>query len=250
VSIAEVFLYGFNLNNRNWNSREYFGPTNLDQTHRLTAVTNFIAPGGVRLGSIWTFRTPTAQSIRIPLLNPTLTGLNSLVANDLNGDTIADLLPGLGAGQFGRKVKNLTAMNQVVQQFNSAYSGKLTAHAQALVNAGLFTESQLVKLGAVIPSIPSVPIDNPNPWHNLFTMNLMVERPIVRERFRIGPFVQIFNVFNHAPPGLYTSLSNTFGALNYDYDNAPPGFRESDLNRTRGRNAPTRNLLLGIRIEF
>jgi Carboxypeptidase regulatory-like domain len=240
------------LDNHNWNSRDTFGPTALDQTHRLTAITSFRVPGGIRLGSVWSFQTPSPQSIRVPILSSALIGSNNLFGGDLNGDAIIDLMPGLGAGQFGRRVKSLAALNQVIQQFNYTYAGKLGAHAQALTSAGLFTEDQLKRLGAVISPIPLVPLNNPNPWHNVFTTNLMVQRPLVFERFRIGPFLQVFNLFNHAPAGMYSaSLSGTFGSLNYDYGNAPPGFRASDLNQSvRGRNAATRNILFGLRIDF
>jgi hypothetical protein len=249
---AELAIFGSVLNNRNWNSRETFGPTSLDQTHRLTAITNFTIPGGVRLGSVWYFRTPSPQSIRIPILTSALTGSNSLLGGDLNGDGLIDLLPGLGAGQLGRKVKSLAALNQVIQQFNDTYAGQLTAHGQALATAGLFTPAQLSKLGGGISPIPLVPLTNPNPWHNLFTTNLIVQRPIALERFRIGPFFQAVNLFNHAPPGLYSpTLTQTFGSLNFDYANAPAGLQSADLNRSvRGRNTGTRAVLLGIRIDF
>jgi hypothetical protein len=49
------------------------------------------------------------------------------------------------------------SLNNVISAFNSNTAGKLTPAAQALVNAKLFTTSQLQQLGAVVPSIPLAP---------------------------------------------------------------------------------------------
>jgi hypothetical protein len=247
----EMLFFTSLLNNHNWNSRDDFGPTSLDQTHRLTAVSSFSLPGGFRIGSIWTFRTPSAVSIFIPIQSAALTGSNGRFGDDLNGDNIPDLLPGLGAGQFGRKVKSFATLNHVIGNFNSAYGGTLSAYGQALVNAGLFTESQLQRLGATVSPIPLVPLTNPNPWHNVFNTDLSLERPVRLERFQFGPCVQVFNLFNHAPAGLYSGLGGTFGALNFDYTKAVPGQRASDLNsNARGRNTSTRALRVGVRLQF
>ena len=178
---------------------------------------------------------------------------------DLNGDggtgttPRGDILPGIDAGQFGRAVKNFSDLNAIIQAFNSAYAGQLTEHGKALVAAGLFTEAQLKKLGAVVPAIPLVPANNPNPWHNYFTTDLRVDRPInlkVTEAAQFVPFVDFFNLFNHAPVGTYGGLTGRYGALNYDYANAPVGARAADLDITRGRIASGRRLQFGFRFNF
>jgi hypothetical protein len=202
---------------------------------------------------VWVFRTPVPQNVSLPALTSALSGNNDVFASDLNGDGHPDLLPGLGAGQFGRKVKSFADLNRVITRFNDTYAGTLTPHGQALVNAGLFTEAQMKRLGAVISPIPLVPLTNPEPWHNRFTTDIILQRPITfRERIHAGPFLQVANLFNHAPAGLYgPSLSATFGSLNYDYAKAPAGLQAADLNRSiRGRNAATRAVLLGVRVDF
>ena len=103
-----------------------------------------------------------------------------------------------------------------------------------------------------MPTIPLIPAGAPNPWHNLFTTDLRFDRPIkfFREGWRLLPYVDFINLFNHAPAGLYTGLGNTFGSLNYDYANAAPGLQASDLTASRGRNTGTRQIQIGIRFDF
>jgi hypothetical protein len=239
------------LNNRHWNSRETFGPNGLDATHSLAIRGVFTTPGGFRLGSTWIFRTPPASSLYIPVMGAATSGSNYLFATDVDGDAVTDLVPGLGAGQYGRRVKSFRELNRLLDAFNRSYAGSLTAHGRALVNAGLFTEAQMKRLGATVPIIPLAPENNPNPWHNLFTTNLRLERPVRFECVRVHPFVQIYNLFNHAPAGPFGGLNGLFGSLNFDYASAPPGRQGSDLNGTyRFRNAGTRQIQTGIRFEF
>jgi hypothetical protein len=58
------------------------------------------------------------------------------------------------------------------------------------------------------------------------------------------------NLFNHAPSGTYSGLHGTFGALNFDYANAQAGMQVADLTSRRGRIATTRQLQVGLRVEF
>ena len=103
-------------------------------------------------------------------------------------------MPGIGAGGFGRRVNSIGELNQALTAFNQNYAGKLTPAGQALVNAGIFTQAQIVALKGVTPTIPLVPAGNPNPWHNIFTTDLRVTRPItIKEKWRISPFADIIN---------------------------------------------------------
>jgi hypothetical protein len=238
--------------NRDYNSKACFGPNNLDFTHMLSVAGYLTVPGGFRLNSFWTFRTAAAQNLYIP--NFAYGSPNYVYEFDLNGDNFQDRLPGVGAGQFGRAVKSFADLNKIIQQFNQTSAGQLAGHAQALAAAGLFTEAQLKALGAVIPSIPLVPTGNPNPWHNLFTTDLRFDRPVNLGRFREGmtftPYVDFYNLFNHAPAGIYGGLGATFGSLNYNYATAGPGNGPSDLDISRGRIVPTRKVMIGLRFQF
>jgi hypothetical protein len=248
------------LDNRRWNRKETFGPNNLDFTHSLHVGGLMTVPGGFRLNSVWSFRTAGAQNLYVPNLGGAISGTNGFFGTDINGDggvgttPRADVLPGVNAGQFGRAVKDFKALNQIIQQFNQNYAGKLTPHGQALVSAGLFTEAQLRRLGAVIPTIPLVPENNPNPWHNLLVTDLRFDRPVnlgkLREGMQLVPFVDFFNLFNHSPAGLYGGLTGRFGALNFDYAAAGPGLKASDLDAQRHRINATRKVQIGVRFDF
>jgi hypothetical protein len=94
-----------------------------------------------------------------------------------------------------------------------------------LVNAGLFTPTQLQELGAVVPSIPLAPKGQVG-LDNFIANDLRVSWPfhIGRlESLNIIPSIDIFNVVNKAnfdpPNGLNTftlrgALSGTPGSLN------------------------------------
>ena len=237
--------------NMNINKRQYFGPTGLDFRHILTGAEFLTLPGGFRVNTIWHFRTVPAESIFLPDLGGGASGSNAGFSIDTTTDNIIDLLPGLSAGDFGRKISSLNDLNKTIQDYNSKYAGDLTPHGQALVTAGLFTADQLTQLGAVMPLIPLIPGGAPNPWHHLYTTDLRFDRPtkLFREGWQITPYVDIINLFNHAPSNVYFGLDNTFGSLNFDYT-AAPGQQASDLSQAIGRNAGPRQVQLGFRFDF
>ena len=108
-----------------------------------------------------------------------------------------------------------------------------------------------MKLGAVIPSIPLIPAGAPDPWHNVFTTDVRMKRPIVvKEHWKIAPFADIINLFNHAPMASYGGLGATFGSLNFDYGAAAPGQKQSDLAFSRGRVSGLRQVQVGVRLDF
>jgi hypothetical protein len=246
--------------NHNWNSKASFGPTGLDYTHHLRASWFFTAPGGFVFNSFWTFRTAGAQNLTVPNMGGAISGANGMFGTDLNGDggpgstPRTDILPGFNGGQFGRAVKSFKDLNNIIQQYNSTQAGQLTPNGKALVSAGLFTEAQLKRLGAVSPTIPLVPENNPTPWHNMLNCDLRFMRPIklarLREGMQIVPSVDFLNLFNHAPRGLYGGLAKTFGTLNYNYAAAGPGLQASNLDYRVGRLNATRKVQIGIRFDF
>jgi hypothetical protein len=248
------------LDNHVPNAQYTFGPNNLDFTHMFNLNNTITIPGGFRFNSFWNFRTAGAQNITVPNFGGAISSQGGFFGTDLNGDggrgttPQGDVLPGVNAGQFGRAVKNFEDLNAIITAFNSNYAGKLTPHGQALVKAGLFTEAQLVKLGAVTQTIPLVPTSNPNPWHNRFTTDLRVDRPInlgkVREGLSVNPFLDFFNLFNHNPRALYGGLGATTGSLNYDYSKAG-NMTESGLDSRQGRlDTFGRRLQFGFRVNF
>src|SRR5207245_6547629 len=58
-----------------------------------------------------------------------------------------DVLPGTNIGSFGRGV-TAGNINNFINAFNTGSANTLTPAGQALVAAGLFTQAQLIALGA------------------------------------------------------------------------------------------------------
>jgi hypothetical protein len=247
------------IDNHIWNNPAVFGPAGLDYRHVLNAGVTMILPLGVNLNTGWALRSAAPATINVPnFSSATSSNDNGIFSTDLNGDggtsassPRSDPLPGVNVGQFGRAVGSLDQLNAIITAFNQAYAGKLTPAAQALVSRGLLTQAQLLKLQAVIPTIPLVPAGNPNPWHNLFTTDMRVTRPVViKEHWKISPFADIINLFNHAPMATYGGLGATFGSLNFNYVNAAPGQRVPDLANSKGRLNGLRQVQVGLRLDF
>lgn len=246
-----------NNNNHNPNDSHWFGQTPLDATHRLNLSYQLTLPFGFQLNSLWHLSSIGAGTLTLPNLASATGGSNQLFSTDVNGDgRVAgqDLVGSTTAGQVGRSIHSISDLNNAINAYNQNYAGKITPAGQALVSAGLFTQAQLVQLGAVTPTLAPIPTTNPNPfgpWN--FTTDIRLTRPIkFKERFEVRPFLDIFNLFNHAPFGGYAGggLGGTFGSLNYDYKNAPAGEQYSDLQFQNGRITDTRRLQFGVRLDF
>ncbi|MBV9308057.1 MAG: hypothetical protein JOZ45_18060, partial [Acidobacteriaceae bacterium] len=243
-------------NNNNPNDPVYFGPTGLDYRHVLTVANVSTLPLGFRINTITQFRTAPPQILFMPALGAT-SGANFIFGTDLNGDggsttstSRTDLVPGLNYGQFGRAIGSFAELNQVITNYNNTVAGRLTPAGQDLVSTGIFTQAQMVQLGAVSPRIPLVSATAPNPFHNVFTTDLRFDRPVrfFGEHLLVTPFVDFFNVFNHAPMAGYGGLGATFGSYNFAY--TQPGQSASDLALQTGRISLTRQVQFGIRADF
>jgi len=117
---------------------------------------------------------------------------------DVTGDgTTGDVLPGQNIGTFMRGVSP-SGLNKVISAYNSSLAGKITPAGQALISAGLFTQAQLVSLGATTDTVSPAPAGEVgNDWLRIFDAKLSY--PIkIKERFTIDPSVGIYNLFNFA----------------------------------------------------
>jgi hypothetical protein len=235
--------------NRNYNSD--FGPNALDRTHNLTVSASMDLIGGFRLDQIWRVSTAPPLTLTIPGSG----NANSIFRTDFNGDggtgttPRTDILPGTNIGDFGRKIKNLAALNQYIIRYNQDYAGQITPHGQRLVDAGLFTEAQLKALGAVLPTIAQIPLGNPDPFETRWNADMRLSRPIRfgGERFVLEPSFSVFNVFNNNASLTYTGLSGGFGSLNYNYDTES---ELADLKESRGLAFRRRQMQWGLRFTF
>jgi len=234
---------------------KFFGPAGLDRTHQLSFGLLTTLPWGINVNTTTRIASPLAQSVFLSCQD---CGAAEIFMSDLDGDgIIEDPLPGTNRGSFGRDVPDGSALNQLIGSFNSQVtSGTLTPAGRALVTAGLFTEAQLNALGATFNN--GVPVDlapsNQVGLDWFSTTDVRVSKVFtIKERVKIQPMVEVFNLFNLAnydPPGnrLSAFLSGAPGSIN----GTTPGTRSNRYGLGSGSFAPgiPRAFQFGIRVDF
>jgi hypothetical protein len=139
----------------------------------------------------------------LTLLLPNSGAPGEIFRTDVTGDgTLGDPLPGTNIGTFGRSVK-VGGLNNLLNSYNSSSAGQLTPAGQALVSAGLFTQSQLDQLGAVTPTLALAPAGQVGVSPR-FTTDLYIAWELhpnkllhgISERVVVEPQISLFNVFN------------------------------------------------------
>jgi len=198
----------------------FSGPSTLDRPNQLNFGGYFDLPLNFRLGFVSHFWSALPTSIQIPSSaggSSNTTG--EIYLSDFTGDgTVGDLMPGTTVGNFGRGI-SIGSLNSLINNFNSTVATNVTPAGQALVNAGLFTQAQLMALGAHPSDLTAAPADEADMrGMRAFDLTLAWEGKI-RERFTISPSVGFYNLFNFANfdlPGnaLSGSLTGSAGSIN------------------------------------
>ena len=169
------------------------GPANFDRTHQFSIGAVFDLHKAPKVAFIAHIASPFAQAMSI--VDQGRAG--EMFYTDFTGDgTTGDFLPGTRNGAFGRDVKasNLTSF---LNKYNSTVAGTILPAGKALVDAGLFTDDQLIALGAVADSVPLGPTTDRANLGWLKSMDLKVSWPIkVRENVVLEPSASAFNLFN------------------------------------------------------
>jgi len=205
----------------------FFGSASQDRKNQFSLASILDMPYGARLGLIAHFASPLPQTLFLPagggvggeIFRTDVTGDGAFGGQSQTGaGSYGDILPGTNIGSFGRAVK-ASSVNTVIENYNANFSDKLTPAGQALVNASLFSRSQLLRLGADLPSIQAAPPGNVNlAW--LRTLDVTLARPLkIGDRLVLEPSVSAFNVLNFAnfdAPGnrLSGALNGTAGTVN------------------------------------
>jgi hypothetical protein len=233
---------------------KFFGPSGLDRTHQLAFSFLTELPLGFKINSTTRISTGLSSSIFLP--TATANGVGEIFFTDLDGDgSVGDPLPGTNRGSFGRSV-GVTKLNQLIANFNNSVGTGLTPAAQALINAGLFTNDQLVALGATINNGQAI---SPAPSNQVgldsfINTDVRISKTFgIKERMRIEPMVEIFNLFNVSnfdSPGnpLTNLLDGSPGSIN----GTTPLNRFNRYGLGSGSFAPgiPRALQFGIRVGF
>lgn len=203
------------------NPNLYMGRGGLDHTHQLNMGGVFTFRYGLEMGLIGHFYSAPPSTLT---LDNTSGSAGQIFQTDVTGDgTNADPVPGTNVGDYMHAVKGSTLAG-LISTFNSKYANTLTPAGQALVNAGLMTQAQLVSIGAAIQPI-AAPTNGSalmNPAFRMFDARFAYPIPIGkylhREGMTLKPGVAIYNVFNMAN---FSSPSSTLlnqahaGGLNY-----------------------------------
>jgi hypothetical protein len=245
------FITNTSSNNVRYNND--FGPTGNDRTHLFGAGLIIGTIGGFNINP--TIKWGSAPPVTLTLPSTAGFGGNNMFTTDINGDggtgtsPRGDVLPGTNIGDLGSRIGSWQELNRIITQFNTSYAGTLTPFGQRLLQAGMFSEAQLKSLGASVRPIALVPENNPWPFQSRFVTDLRVTRQIViKERFKIEPYLEVFNLFNNTPKGTYGGLnSSVFGNLNFHY--APGDIGDLD-SQVRGLLQNPRQFQFGIRGIF
>jgi hypothetical protein len=177
------------------NPLRFFGPTSFDRTHQFSFGTVFNLPHGPLLSFIGHFNSPLPGTITMG----DQSRAGEIFHTDWTGDgTTGDLLPGQNLGSFMRGVSP-GGVSGMISAYNSSHANAITPAGQALIDAGLMTQAQLVALGAVMdtydPSAAQGIVGNG--WLRILDMKFAW--PIkAGEHFVIEPSVSAFNVLNFA----------------------------------------------------
>ncbi len=204
------------------------GPNGLDRTHQFSAGATFSLKYGTEMSFITHWNSALPADIKLPtpaspvgaIFTSDLTGDGSYAGNTTGAN--GDLLPGAKPGGFGRDF-GVSGLASLISNYNSNVAGKtLTPAGQALVDAGLFTQDQLIALGATPQPIATPPAGEVG-LNSFFTFDLRLGwniHPIRKwERLQFSPQVNIYNLFNrqnYDSPSLPLSgiLNGTPGFLN------------------------------------
>ncbi len=202
---SDAFFPAVAGNNDDPNS--IIGRAGLDHKHEINFGGSARLKYGLQVGLIGHFYSAPPSSLT---LDNTVIQNGNIFQSDLNGDgTTGDLLPGTTSGDYMHRVKSGT-LQSAINLFNGQYANSLTPAGQQVVNAGLFTQAQLIAIGGAVQPIANLPssraINNPA----FRTLDVNVSYPIQLARFREGltlePAVALYNVANLAN---YSNISTS-----------------------------------------
>jgi len=243
------------------NPTAFMGPTSQDRTHQFKFGATFeTAHHGPRISLIGGFASPQPSDLRIPVYTST----GEIFRSDLTGDgTTGDFLnsaaTGVGRpGTFMRSVSR-SGLNNYISNFNNTVGNgsTITPAGQALITAGLFTQAQLVSLGAVVPSIQAPPANNAGNGYYKDVDTILSWPFKFRERVTILPSISFFNVFNFVNYGNLAPISaNGLTGGPGTINGTPAGVNDATNTYRIGRGSGVfavgapREAEFGLRIDF
>ncbi|HET9742604.1 MAG TPA: TonB-dependent receptor [Terriglobales bacterium] len=229
---------------------KFFGPTSFDRTHQFSFGVVTSLPKAVQVSFIGHFNSPLPTTLQVEDQGRP----GEIFHDDFNGDgETQDPLPGTNIGSYGRSI-SANGLAAAINSYNANTAGKILPAGQALIDAGLFTQAQLISLGAVADTLAPAQAGPLYANYWLKSFDLRFSDPIsITEHVKIEPSVSVYNLFNFAnfalSPG--SRVNGILSASN------PNGSTYSDLNALRAglgsgtfsQGAP-RQLEYGLKITF
>jgi len=223
-------------NNRNPNA--FNGPNGLDRTHQLSAGVVTELPFGIRTS--FTTHWSTALPQDIFFTDPG--NAEDLFQYDTTGDGLTHLVPVPGSklGAFGRSIK-ANQLQGFLEKYSAKYGNQITPAGQALVDAGLFTTTQLQDICAVMPSLNPTPTcgANGNASQDGLQLPSVVPGEVGNDAFftfdlRVGWSIKPIRSFEHFSVEPQVGIFNLFNRHNY---NGPGGLLARALDSSGGSGA-------------
>ncbi len=199
------------------NPNKYLGRSSLDHSNELSFGGSIAVKYGATIGLIGHFYSAGATTLT---LDNSSGAPGEIFRTDVTGDgTTGDIVPGTGVGSYMHQIKG-SGLNKLINTYNAENAGQVTPAGQALINAGLFTSSQLNALGGVqqqIATAPTTPVNNPA----FRALDANLGYPIKLGRFREGlsiePTVAMYNFTNMSNfsrlTGQLANISTAGGAV-------------------------------------
>jgi len=220
------------------------GPNGLDRTHQFSFGGTFDFPASIRFSVIGHVYSPLPVSLTLPAPGP-----GGIFVSDTTGDgsgdgsgvyPTGDLVPGTKIGAFGRSIKP-GDLATFIANYNSTQAGNATPAGQALIQNGLFTQSQLQSLGGVLPQLAAPPAGEVSMgWLKTFDFKFAYPKKIA-EGLVIEPSASIFNAFNNSNfdlPG--NTLSGVLNGANNSCVTSPTTCTTGAVNGTTSATRTTR----------
>jgi len=238
----------------NRNPTAFMGPTGQDRTHQFKFGATFeFAHHGPHLSLIGGFASPPPSNLTLP----TQGSVGEIFRSDLTGDgTTGDFLnsAATGIGHPGTFMRGVSPgdLNAYLTNFNNTVAGTLTPAGQALVKAGLFTQDELITLGAVVPSIQLPPVHNSGNGYYKDVDTILSWPFKFHERVIMSPSASFFNIFNFTNFGSLSGLTAAGGAINGTVAGTNAGSNTVRVGRGSGVFAvgAPRETEFGLRIDF
>lgn len=209
------------------NFRAEFGPGGLDRTHRFVFSTVWEMP--FFRDSSSPFKKHALGGWTVSMISTTFSGLpfSAILPDfvDLFGSgAFFSYLPGVGAGQVGRKISSVEELNAAIRNYNSNRNS-----FAARIEGGVPVDPQ----GTELRALAELPADTPIGGDSVISQDVRLTKTFrLTESKKLDFIAEVFNLFNVA--NLTNVVDNVIPAAD---DAATPGFEFTTFRPTQRANS-------------